>query len=352
MKRILLASTAIVGLAGAAAAEVSWTGAAKLGYNDDIRDGVYADVDLDVTLSQELDNGLTAGATFGWELADDRGPANSVGNEYVSDNNVLVFLTHEMAGIYYGDTEFAAVTYWDGVTNMNEDNFSEQDGEDVLRGEVMYGGITAGISYGVDARGEAAGDELYQLSLGAKGEFGAFSFTAAYQEEELPVPAVAEGDFVGDEIFGVSVGTSFAGADVAVAYAANQTTDENSLGVELAYPIGPVTATVFYVAETAIDDSYGINVAYAAGPITANAFFHDGGDEDQGFNIGYDVGNGLGVYAGYSDDDGQYVAGVLDLGNGASLTAAYAEHDDNPLNDEIGPREYLHGTTVVLGFAF
>ncbi len=63
MKRILLTSTALVAFAGAAAADVTWSGTAGLGYNDDIDDGFYVDGDLDVTMSQELDNGVTVSGT-------------------------------------------------------------------------------------------------------------------------------------------------------------------------------------------------------------------------------------------------------------------------------------------------
>lgn len=347
MKRILLTSTAIVGFAGAAAADVSWSGAATLGYNDDIKDGIYADVDLDVTLSQTLDNGLTASATFGWELEDDRIDG---GNDFSADNNIVISLTSDMAGLYYGDTANAAETHWSGVTNMNEDGFSEADGENVLRGDMSFGDVDMSVSYYVNNEDGEDG-ELNQLALGASGNLGAATFSFAYQAEDDEFES-ASGDYNSDSILGVSVGTALGGADVKLAYAMNQTTDENSMGVEVSYPVGDVTVTAFYVAESAIDDSYGLAVAYASGPVSINAFYHDGGDEDSGIHFGYDVGNGLMVYAGWSDDDGQYIGGEYDLGGGASLTISYAEDEDNDENDEIGPQEYLHGTTVAMSMKF
>ena len=53
MKRILLASTAIVAFAGAAAADVSLSGEASLGYNDNANgdnDGFYSDVSVSLGL--------------------------------------------------------------------------------------------------------------------------------------------------------------------------------------------------------------------------------------------------------------------------------------------------------------
>lgn len=365
MKRILLTSTALVGLAGAAVADghatsgITWSGSATLGYNDDIKDGVYADVDLDVTMTQALDNGIAVSVTFGWELEDHRGPASDGGNNFGADNNVSVALTSDVASLYYGDTEYAPVTYWSGVTNMVQDGFSEQDTEEVLRAEVTLGGFTGGLSYGVEWM-ESNGSELEQLGVGGVFDTGTFSVGFAYQEES-DWTARGNGDFNGSEIFGIFATASFSGADIKVAYAQSTAVgapeSQDSLGIEVAYPVGPVTVTGFYVAESVPDAdgdeaSYGIQLDYSNGPLTAVAFFHDGIDEDAGIQVGYDLGTGLVIYAGWSDDDGQYLAGEYDLGGGASLTVSYAEDEDNIGNDEIGPQEYLHGTTVAMSFSF
>lgn len=365
MKRILLTSTALVGLAGAAMADsnngVSWSGSATLGYNDDIKDGIYADVDLDVTLSQTLDNGITVSVTFGWELEDHRGPANAGGNTFMADNNVTVKVMSDVASLYYGDVEFAPVDYFNGVTNMAEDAFSEQDGEVVLRADVMVGGFSAGLSYGVEWM-NPRGNELRQLGVGGVYDAGTFSVGFAYQEEEAVYPTHA-GDFNHNEVLGLFATANFAGADVKVAWAeqtvVGAAAGESSLGIEVAYPIGPVTATVFYVAEDGAqgDDptasgSYGIMVDYDNGPLSVSAFLHDGQDQDSGVNVAYDLGTGLVIYAGWSDDDGQYIGGEYALSDMASLTISYAEDEDNAANDEIGPQKYLHGITLAAAFDF
>ena len=355
MKRTLLASTALVMLAGASAAEISWSGATTLLYNDNITDGFDYDVDLDVTLSQELDNGLTASVTFGWELTDGEGDEADA-DGFAADNNATLSLSSDTASLIFGDTAYAAQTYWSGVTNMNEDAFSEADGETVLRGEAGFGNVTAGLSYVVynDTIEAAAGNadgSLEQMSLGVTADLGAASVVLAYQEE-------VDGDFAADfaafngdnnanQVFGLAVSGTFGGADVTFAYASDD--DENSTGIQVAYPVGPVTATFFYVSESAIDDSYGIAVAYSEGPLSVDAYFHGGGDEDAGINMEYDLGNGLVIFAGGSDDDGQYAGAEYDLGGGASFTASYG---DDTGNDEIGPRNVKDGTTLALSFSF
>ena len=80
MKSILLASVSVVAFAGAAAAEVTFGGSATLGYNDTVEDNFYWSGNLAVTMSQELNNGLTAGVTFDGDVADNnRGQAYTTG---------------------------------------------------------------------------------------------------------------------------------------------------------------------------------------------------------------------------------------------------------------------------------
>jgi hypothetical protein len=285
---------------------------------------------------------------------------------------------------------------------MEADGFSEQDGENVLRGDLSYGGIDMSISMVLsDAGGDRVSvetDEDYdQLSFGASGDFGAFNFAVAYQEESLtpaapdaddyplgvldPVyildeaafdalvysPEVANGDFNRNEIFGVSAGTTFAGAAVRVAYAENTTIDESSLGVQVSYPFGPATATVYYVAEDdgGDEDNYGATVAYSDGPITvALDYDYDQGVNKVGLDGAYDLGNGLTVLAGVydqSDDEtaanngtDYYVAGSYDLGGGAELLVSYADAETGGAiaDDEVGAPDYQVGTTVELSFSF
>lgn len=404
MKRILLASTAIVVLAGAAAAEVTFTGTAKLGYNtdegsrlandgvssnnffnDDDDEGFYSDLDITAGLSMELDNGLTAAASIN---LDDF--VSSKGSDEGTADYVLS-LTNDMAGLYYGDTQFAAERMWISAGDMESDSFSEADGEEVLRGEVSYGNIEAQLSYVLanNAGTRNANDDMNQLSVGASADFGNFNVIVAYQERSGeaggfysnaedagpdgifgndPSTAVDEsfddstnagygdnGDFNDSEILGISVGTTFAGATVRVAYAEDDNSD--SLGVKFSYPFGPVTGTAYYVSESVGEDNWGLNVGYADGPIAvALDYQNDQGVDKYGLEGSYDVGSGLKVYAGYlvqdNRDDRYYVAGTYDLGSGAELLISYAEDDNNVDEDEIGKNDYQRGTTVEVSFQF
>ncbi|MFA8443700.1 porin [Yoonia sp.] len=382
MKSILLTTTAIVAFAGAAFADghagVAFSGDFTLGFNDDNddddlvvigdNDGFYWEGDLNVTGTAALDNGVTASASWEFDIADETN-----GQTVVSDG-VLLSLTTDTAGLYLGDTQFAAETQWSAAGDMEADGFSEADGENVLRGDVMVAGIEASVSLALtNADGDRVSvdtDEDYdQLSFGASGDLGMFGFSVAYQEESefAPYFSVPNGDFNDSEIFGISGSVSVSGADITVAYASNETADTNSTGVQVSYPFGPITGTVYYVSEDdgSDEDNYGVTVAYADGPIAATLDY----DYDQGVNKvaldgSYDVGNGFTVLAGVYDEsdsagglnDGTdfYVAGTYDLGGGAELLVVYsdAEVAGNIADDEIGANDYQVGTTVEVSFSF
>lgn len=336
MKSILLASASIVAFAGVAAAEVSFSGSAELGYQDstgaaagaDDEYGYFAAINLDVALSAELDNGLTVTASADVDELD-AGDADFGG--------VTLKIASETASLTYGDVENAAAALWDGVGSMDADGFYEQDGETVLRADATFGGFETAVSYEVDA----AMTGLQDLNVAAKGSVGSFSTIFAYEAGDTH-----------DEIFAVRAGTTFGGADIALGYASNETTGAASTGVEVVYPVGPVTVTASYVMEEVGDDNWDIKAAYANGPIAVSVKTDESDDwEVEG---SYDAGNGLNVFAGIVDGgDDYYVAGTYGLGGGAEILVAYVE-DGGALNgdNEIGAKDLENGTTVAVTFEF
>ena len=356
MKRILLASASIIAFAGAASAEITFSGDATLGYNDtDNLDpdqegadqdnvGFYWDASIDVTMSKALDNGLTASATFGLNVVD-----NNLG-EAVESSDYELSLTSETAGLHFGNTEFAAVTHWTSAGDMEADGFSEQDGETVLRGDITYGGVSTSISYAVN------GTSLEQLSIGADATFGTISVAFGYQE--TTTYGGVGGDFNPNQVLGISVGTSFAGADVRLAYAQEGgTEDRSTIAVKVSYPVGPVTIGASYAMEDdkndpTVDDFWQVSADYVSGPIAVNANYDS--EQDWELTGSYDVGNGITAYAGVVDaGDDMYVAASVALGEGATLLVSYVNTGDTTnADDEIGPNDYQEGATVELGFSF
>ncbi|PTQ70186.1 porin [Celeribacter persicus] len=389
MKKILLSSAAIALLAGAASAEISWTGQAELGYNDDYEDGFYIDADIDITASQELNNGWTAALTFGLEL-NDTNNADDEEDLFNADNNLTVSIYNDVFKFTYGDIEYAPVSYWRGVSDMVADGFNEYDDESVLRFDVDYGMYKGGISATVD---NDTGD-LYSVGLGLEADFDTFYVSFGYQEEDDDLLAIVAGDssapgqtitdddilanadvnggdLNGHEIYALAVGTSLAGADIRLAYASNETLDSESIGIQVSYPVGPVTLTGYYVSEDkdrsyGDDYTYGLTVAYEEGPLSVLAHYESyGGEEEYNLEGAYDFGFGLVVTAGYidGDDDGDddfasYIVAEYDLGGGASFLASYADANStaaestDDIDTGLGGYELYSGATLALNLQF
>lgn len=416
MKSILLATASILAFATTAAADhidentpdgVSLGGTGEFGYNDEVEDGFYSEGDIGFVLARELNNDLVAAITFGLGF-EDSGEDEFGEDDYSIGDDFVLSLTDRAGdnGIHFGDTQFAAERHWDPAGDMAADGFSEQTDETVLRGDGEFGNFAASVSYILaDSDGDSpdagttSDDDIDQLSVGVTGAFGAFTMSAGYQaesdafaraptaddpnsdidetnednSEEGIFDSDSDDDFVTDRVFGVSVGTTFGGADVELAYAANLGNDENdsgdnddesddfsSLGIEVGYPVGPVTLGAYYVVEMSgadddlstdedesdPEDSYGVSATYASGNIAATVFHEsEQGEEETGFEATYDLGE-IAINGGLSTEDENFIAAIYELGDGASLVASYAEVDD------AGAAEYKEGTTVALSFRF
>ncbi|SMX41984.1 porin [Octadecabacter ascidiaceicola] len=367
MKNMLLASTALVAFAGAAAAEVSFTGDVTVGYNDDVEDGFYYDAGVDVGLSQALDNGLTAAASFDLNIIDENGRPNGTD---VNFDDWEMSLSSDTAGLHFGVTDFAAETHWQSAGDMGADNFSDASDEIVLRGDLSFGNVDASVSYAVaDDNGVEADDDFTQLSLGVVGTFGNFTVGMAYQEASGLFGgvsgSVANGDYVDAEVLGLFAQTSVAGFDVELAYAENSTAGTDSTGIEVGYTVGDITLGAYYVMESVANDAMGVSVAYASGPVSVAAYYNDDrGNDEYALQGSYDVGNGLVITAGMIDgssvtdnDFANYVVAEYDLGGGASVLASFADSNNaaTATSDDIdtfGGYELKHGTTVEISFAF
>ncbi|MEL6682004.1 MAG: porin [Pseudomonadota bacterium] len=395
MKSILLATTALVAFAGAAAADghasISFSMSTTLGFNDtdsnegrtsgDEDDPDTADVDesladfdnevgfywegnLTTTATAALDNGLTAGAQFEITINEDDAEINNDNGLDLSSSDFVLSLEAENGGVFFGDTGRAAEQHWTAAGDMEADGVSTGSDSAVLRGDIGFGPVDTSISYLInDSFADAGDDPVEQLSVGASAEFGNFFASLAYQEESDF--ADSSDDFNGDEIIGVSGGGTFAGATVTVAYAENSTDEISSTGVQVAYPFGPVTTTVYYVSEDTgddddgtADDNFGAAIAYSDGPISVTLDYdNDQGTEKVNLDGSYEVGSGITLFAGAQnenegDDTDFYVAGTYDLGGGAQLLISFAQDDDGDQEDEIGADDYQEGTTVELTFAF
>lgn len=378
MKSILLTTTALVAFAGAAAAQgiesgITFTGEATLGFNtdddlnDDIVDGsetdnFFWDASIDVTMTSVLDNGLVATATFGLNVTED-----DLGEDVTSSDYVIT-LAGENASLTFGDVDPVAEDRFNDVDGGTTRGFADQDAHlvdagfsAILVGEATYAGWTGAISLGVadDEDALIAGvDEVDALQLHVAGTVSIVDLEFAYQD----------GIAGADDVYGIAASTTFSNATLTISYVDDE--DENSTGLSVAYPFGPVTVEAYYSINDIAEDNWGLEADYSANGISVNAFLDVTGegaaaDDDDLYEFGlegsYDMGNGLELFAGYISDDGGaendlfYLAGEYDLGGGAELIVSYADDGDDSANltdDEVGDPEYLEGTTVEVSFEF
>mgnify|MGYP002629149666 CR=1 FL=1 len=319
MKRILLASASVFAFAGAAAAEVTFSGEANAELNG--LTGFSTDAEITAALTQELNNGLTATAevTFAADEGDD---ADELSYGSIS-------LTSDTAGITFGTgihgAAFSAVSDTIGIGDGDE-------GVDGVNGYVMFGETTVFLSLPIN-EGQTDVDSN-DIELGVTSVLGGWTVGLGYANDGTNSDVVVKGS------------GSVAGLDLTVA--AGQVGGDTAWDVAASYPVGPVTLG----ATIDSGEAWEVSVGYAEGAVAVDAAFDS--DEDWSLEASYDMGNGLVAYAGIVDaGNDYYVGGAYDLGGGASFYASYVE-DGGTLNgdNEIGANDYAAGTTVGLSFEF
>lgn len=290
MKKILLATTALVGFAGAAAAEVALTGYAEIGIaggNGDVETQFWNDIDVTFKLSGETDGGLTFGATI--DIDELRG--NSIPATTVATNKSSVFVSGAFGKITMGDTDGAldwALTEIYRGTALADDHSSHAgaywnsgldgiyDGQ-VARYEYSFGDFAAAVSAEMDDTG--VGDAALGLGVKWSGDLGGTAVGAglAYQ---------SNGDI---DIIGVSADATLANGILLNAGYVDLDNGADWTGVAVGYQTGALL----------VQANYGV-------------YSLVGGDVD-----------GWGLVANY------------DLGGGAVVMAGYGSGDINPGNNEI-----------------
>ena len=291
MKKLLIASTALVATAGMAAADVSLSGYAEMGIADaGGAAGVqfHSDLDVKFSLSGETDGGLTFGATI---------DLDEVSNGIATQNSpASVWIKGGFGNLTMGDTDGAfdfALTEVGMLTSIADDHtthsgYSGNGGLDgagkttgsdqILRYDNTFGDFGVAVSYEID-NGAGNGDVLglgvkYSADLGG----ATLALGLGYQTHD------------NDDIMGVSVKTSISGFDIVVNF-----TDQDSVGsytaVGLGYTVGDLAMTVNYGEK-------------------------DTGAEGFGIAANYSLGGGATVMAGYSDDN---VGDQFSLGLGLSF---------------------------------
>lgn len=303
MKKILLATTALVGFAGVAAAEVKLSGYAEIGiYDPDVGETQFwNDIDVTFSLSGASDAGLEFGATIDLdELNGDNinptaggngcgGPASSNPG---CENDSSVWVSGSFGKVTLGDTDGAldwAASELSIGTALADDHTSHagyysftgldgaHDGQ-VMRYEYSFGDFGVAVSAEIDD----SGVDSPTLGIGAKwaGDMGGTSVSAGlgYQTGEL--------GGVDIDATALSLGADFAnGITAKLGYATGNigydTTDWDWVGLTLGYSLDAWKAQVIW------------------GEWSGNSVSPDA--DGFGLLFNYDLGGGAVAMFGYGD---------------------------------------------------
>jgi outer membrane protein OmpU len=312
MKKILIATTALVATAGFASAEVAISGAAKMGlqYNSEgaTKTQVLSSATLVVDMSGETDGGLTFGANMNIIIADNGDVANDDTTVYISGafgklSMGAVAEADEVAGL--GDIG------WDGldVDDVAEAFVGDELGDFLgvsLGHNVNYTISTGALTFSVSGQlptGHGA-DTIDSYAIGAKYTFGDMYVGLGYADHSVVetgsgnmydlFPSDGEDVFSTDaQVTSVFAGGTFGAIKVAAMYS-----DLNVKVHEDDYQNSSWDDSYSFDGK-----AYGINVAYKMDALTLSMGAAQAkilGYKQTSFGVGaaYDLGGGATLKGG------------------------------------------------------
>ncbi len=337
MKKILLATTVLVGTAGFAAAEVTLSGSARMGivsgYDaglDDMKAGFSSRIRVNFGLAGETDGGLSFGASV---RADQAGTANSGGTAMDAGS---VFVSGAFGKISMGDNDSAAnatVGHVDGVGYTGNGDFNEIAYIGQTDTSVLYtyaaGDLSVAASVGqLDAETNYDGDAVQAYSVAAAYTFGNYKVMGGYEVGQKTVYSYLSQADANDSLATDSDNDgSTSGADGIAGNADDETwwdrydlTNHLVLGGDAtfgdftvkarlgkasgeAYSSDDIEATQYALSGTYKMDAISVTAFAAKFDITSDSYDYTLATNRYGIGAGYDLGGGASASVGYSHYD-------------------------------------------------
>jgi len=293
MKKILLASAASFAFAGAAAADITFSGSANVGFGDLVEDAdgatqvddveMYQNISVTTSMSGETDTGLAFGASITFRSGDDLDLDAGDLTIAVKDAGTTDQASKPLSNISFGNIfisgDWGKLTFdRDGLDNLWDDDFSHD-----LMYEYSFDAISFSMTYDIDGSGD--GEEW-----SAKVAYAAGAFDASLSTDD-------RGDF--DITLGYQI-TS----EIKASLTHESDSGENTIkGV---YNDGTFNASLA-ISDT--DSEWDLGLGYTANGITIGANYgdQDTGDESWDLSASYDLGGGLTVKAMTNESEAYYV---------------------------------------------
>ncbi|KPU83393.1 hypothetical protein JI58_08915 [Marinosulfonomonas sp. PRT-SC04] len=291
MKKILLATTALVAFAGAASAEVSLSGFAEMGIAGGTRSETifHNGIDIKFSLSGETDGGLTFGATIDLdEVTNNRGSLVNNGIP-AQGNDASVFISGGFGTLTLGDT--------DGALDwaMQEVGIGSALTDD----HTAHAGFNSNSGFDGGNRGatQASGQVLrYNNTFG---DFG------------VALSAELDDSGLADTIWGLGVkyNTALGGVDLALGLAYQDAGPADVWGLSVDAKFNGGIRAILNYSKTSVGalsvTHTGVGVGYTMDALTVSANWGQydpsvGAKSDgYGFAVNYDLGGGAVAQFGY-----------------------------------------------------
>ena len=322
MKKLLIATTALVATAGMAAADVKLTGYAEIGMTDAGGTNgmeMHSDMDIGFKLSGASDNGLTFGASIDLDEVSG-GIASTGGSQAINVSGAFGTLT-------MGDTDGAMDKRNNEVGSLTaiSDNHTghagynggsgldsgSAQGKDILRYDTSISTFNLSASIGQD---DTAGNNDV-MGYGLSTTMGTVALSVGYQTDDAQdITAVSAKSTVG----GLTITANYSEATMSNTAAITQVNAAEVVG-------GPDIVAV--AARALIKNSYehtGLGLGYTVNGVNLSANYgsydYDDGSQADGFGLAanYSLGGGATVMVGYGSGNAR-----------ASLAAAQAADVDS-----------------------
>lgn len=278
MKKLLIASTALVASAGFAAADVTLGGVANMGVkysSAGLPSGnnteLYYELDFDIKGSGTTDGGLTFGASVDIDQQIDAASGDATAAQGITDPEV--FISSEFGTLTVGGVDDAVDGF--GIADIGFDGIGvDNNGE-----SIKNAGSVANVHYAVT--------------------FDAFTIVIAGHTVQRDVSAMLKYDF-GD-------------FDAAIGYARDDATGNTAASVDVNAAFGDITLGGFYSNGTGtLANGYGVDFTYTMGATKIIVAYGDtdqaGDDADYGIGAEYDLGGGAKLAGGVGSVNSNTVA--------------------------------------------
>ena len=255
MKKILLATTALVATTGFAAAELTWTGSANVGmkYSDNGTTTVHSEIDLGVAASGETDGGI------GWavEMGLDSQTADSVATDAADGGSVA--LTGDFGTVSVGNVSTAGTSI--GLPDVGFDTIGIDDAAELGRN-------AATTDASMDVRWKYAMDDIaLDVSMDSSTDDMAASMKWSSGALAIGISHAAAGATGGASANAMSIGTSVGGFAVNVMAASHSTSAKDSVGMSASMPVDGLGTVTFVTGSNDTDakSSWGLGFSKSLG---------------------------------------------------------------------------------------